>query len=124
MSLTKHIYTLTRDFNLEFQKKVPEMKVFTWETWKSLQPEIAMEYFLWIKHIRTETDFKYSPEQRHAFAVANRLASGWKLGEERNNKEKTDPFLIPMSRCPDWMLEWCIGKDLIMKKECLKWNTD
>lgn len=122
--LAQHIYEQTRDFNLDCQKKVPEMKIFDWQPWQTLDIGIKHEYQYWTHYLLNTGNFDYTTEQRHAFAVANRLAHGWRLGEERNDELKTDPFLIPMNRCPEWLFYWCHGKDLIMINNVLKFKKN
>lgn len=118
IKLVNKIYDETRDFNLEMQRKIPELKDFRWEPFKRISNAIFTEYVQWAKHLLLLEDFQFTPQQRHAFAVANRISHGWQLGEKRNDLYKIDPYLIPFDSCPDWLQEWCIGKDKIMIEGC------
>ncbi len=55
-------------------------------------------------------------ENVHENWSASRIAEGWTFGEERNDKEKTTPCLIPYSELPESEKEY----DRITAMETLK----
>ncbi len=113
-AVAQEIYTQTRKYNLEIQQKISELADFKWDPWPTLDPVIRQEYLSWTNYLFMTGNFAYSVEQRHAFAIANRISGGWILEEKRNDELKHDPYLLPMEQCPEWLFEWCENKDRIM----------
>lgn len=101
--------------NIRYKKKVkPYLDDFWWFCWegmKAITPEICKEHMQWNAYVLLSENYEFAPEEKHMQAVSLRIASGWHMGERRNNAKKTDPFLMPLSDCPDWFAEWCILRD-------------
>ena len=110
------IWERTRDLNLGFKRKTPELSRFCWPCWNFMIPEIRYEYLVWIDFLVRNDLPDFSPDERHAQAVENRIAHGWKLEDIRDDGLKFDPYLKPLGDCPDWFQTWCAERDKLMKK--------
>ena len=114
LRITREIWEKTRCLNIAFKRKEPALKGFFWPCWNFMLPEIRYEYLSWIHYLLKHDLPDFSPTERHAQAVCNRIAHGWRIGERRDNAQMTDPYLIPLADCPDWFQTWCVDRDKLM----------
>jgi len=118
VELTKKVYAIQYDFSLNIAMKEPRIKPLIWPSWDDLPPIIRGEQIIWAEQLIRTGHFGFSPNQRHAFAVARRIENGWTRDDKLNADEKTYPYLCPMSECPEWFYEWCAGRDQIVIEHC------
>lgn len=111
--IARYVYEKTREFNLLCHKKMPGLKNMVWKNW--LKSHQQLEYLSWVRFHRNTGGNTWTAEQRHSFSVAIRLREGWQLGERRDYEAKIDPWIIPWSELPEWMIAWNIGKDVIFR---------
>lgn len=114
--LTRIIWEETKLYNIDMRRKIPDLKPFFWTCYDGLLPEIRHEYLEWVQYL-IENDLPYfSAKERHNQAIINRIRAGWHWGEVRDNKTKSDPYLIPLYNCPVWFQDWCVSRDNLMIK--------
>lgn len=115
--ITQKIWEKILIYNIRMKNKTALLDDFRWHCWDVLcsrKPEQAQELMIWVHFLIINDLPDFNPVERHDFAVKKRLESGWKLGKCKNNFLKTDPYLIPFTKCPDVIQEWLSGKDRIM----------
>lgn len=54
----------------------------------------------------TEDEVEFLAEMEHARWNAERILSGWKLGNEKDVIKKISPYIVPWSELPDEVKEW------------------
>jgi hypothetical protein len=121
--LAKKTYEAARILNLEFQKGIPELSFengFFWPRWEFVQPNMRKEYLITVNLALQGKILE--PAERHAVAVVTRLADGWRIGKEKNNLAKIDPYLIPWADLPDWLRSWAAAKDQLFYDMMRSWK--
>jgi hypothetical protein len=114
VDLAKYVYRQTISYNKELQKKVPELKGFYWPEWNDLSTELQWEKIRTLYHsyiFKKVTEI--SVTRKHNLITSSRMADGWILEEERDDKRKYDPYLKPLIACPGWVYEWSFNRDKI-----------
>lgn len=113
--ITREIWERTRELNIQFKRKEPALKRFFWPCWNFMIPEIRIEYLHWINYLLKNDLPDFSADERHNQAIENRIQHGWRLEDIRDDGLKFDPYLKPLSECPDWFQVWCLERDNLMK---------
>jgi len=114
--IVRKSYNAVVRYNRLVQPMIPEIAGFVWDDWRDADQMMMDEFRIWSEVCMMGLPL-WTSEQRHSFAVANRLANGWVCGPEKDNIKKTDPYMIPFRQLPENVARWLRNKDLIFVGE-------
>jgi len=124
IAIVANIWEKTRTLNYELKNDIYQLNSFEWPVWEKLAPELQWEHLTWFQHVINTDLAPFTADERHEFAVINRMKNDWQLGKKRDDKKKIDPYLKPLKKCGEWFFYWGSVRDTLLISEIKRnWKT-